>query len=501
MALLLRDNFETSPEQLIAFLPYLGTTIVVAGVVFLILGTSRNVWRLSVMRDYLRIVAAVILTVSVSMAVGFVTNRLQNVSRALPVIAFVLMICALIGLRVTARLAFSWIHRTGNSGKSVADFARDIDTVLLVGMNRLTNLYVASVDDIGGGAVRIAGVLTKERDYHGRFIGPHEVLGYPSDAGSAIRNLGVHGVFVTRIVVMAHPEELEADDRAMLTQASAMHQIPLQYFPETLGFARPQAPAIEAKLATSSASSLSLESLDLLWRETQRPYWAAKRIVDCAVSAVLLVALSPVLAIVALAVLFDDGFPIIFWQQRPGKHGKPIRIYKFRTMAHPHDGDGRRLSDQQRLSSIGAFLRSTRLDELPQLFNVFVGDMSFIGPRPLLPVDQYPGLEARLAIPPGITGWAQINGGRMVNAADKAAMDVWYLKNASPLVDLRICIHTLRMILAGERPNPQAVAAAWQDLEASLKSALPVGADVADETARVSKSSTSREESGSQALA
>ena len=80
-------------------------------------------------------------------------------------------------------------------------------------------------------------------------------------------------------------------------------------------------------------------------------------------------------------------------------------------------------------------------------------------------------------------------------------MDVWYLKNASPLVDLRICIHTLRMILAGERPNPQAVAAAWQDLEASLKSALPVGADVADETARVSKSSTSREESGSQALA
>ncbi|RTL71311.1 MAG: sugar transferase [Hyphomicrobiales bacterium] len=138
-------------------------------------------------------------------------------------------------------------------------------------------------------------------------------------------------------------------------------------------------------------------------------------------------------------------------------------------MGTSHDSRGRRLADEQRISAIGKFLRSTRLDELPQLLNVLRGNMSFIGPRPLLPVDQFPGLEARLAIPPGITGWAQVNGGREVSAADKAAMDIWYLKHASVWVDLTICMKTIEMILFGERTNEAAIDAAWDELKPPVR--------------------------------
>ena len=141
----------------------------------------------------------------------------------------------------------------------------------------------------------------------------------------------------------------------------------------------------------------------------------------------------------------------MFWQQRPGLGGRPFRLYKFRTMARPYDADGRRIADADRLSVVGRFLRRSRLDELPQLFNILIGEMSFIGPRPLLAADQYPGLDARLAVRPGMTGWAQIKGGRQLSASDKAALDVWYIRNACLRVDLEILLGTLRVILLGER--------------------------------------------------
>jgi lipopolysaccharide/colanic/teichoic acid biosynthesis glycosyltransferase len=354
------------------------------------------------------------------------------------------------------------------SAAAVPDFSRETDTVLIVGINRLTNLYVRSIDDLGAGLVRIAGILSSQRSYQGRSIGPHKVLGQPSEASEVIKQLGVHGVFVSRLVVMVPPEDLSASERQKLEQAAAKHDVPLQYFSEMLGFA-PAAPRDMPALGTGSPAKAA-ENRDTLWRHANRPYWMVKRVVDFALASVLLLLLSPVFALVALIVAFDVGLPIIFWQQRPGARGQPFAIYKFRTMGASHDSRGRRLADEQRISAIGNFLRSTRLDELPQLLNVLRGNMSFIGPRPLLPVDQFPGLEARLAIPPGITGWAQVNGGREVSAADKAAMDIWYLKHASVSVDLTICVKTIEMILFGERTNEAAIDAAWDELHPPVRS-------------------------------
>ena len=169
----------------------------------------------------------------------------------------------------------------------------------------------------------------------------------------------------------------------------------------------------------------------------------------------------PVMFLVSALVFFDVGRPIIFWQQRPGALGRPIRVLKFRTMRAARGADGHLLSDTQRLSSIGKFFRRLRLDELPQVYNVIVGEMSMVGPRPLLPIDQSQQFHGRLAVKPGLTGWAQINGGRHLSVDDKAVLDLWYAKNASFRLDLHILLSTARTVLFGERIDQNAIREAW----------------------------------------
>jgi len=187
--------------------------------------------------------------------------------------------------------------------------------------------------------------------------------------------------------------------------------------------------------------------------------------VDAFVAAFLVISLAPLATLVALVVALDVGFPLIFWQQRPGLHGRPFKLYKFRTMSAPHDKHSRRVPDEQRLSVVGRALRRTRLDELPQLYNVLVGDMSFVGPRPLLPCDQSPDYAARLSVRPGVTGWAQVNGGRIVSPRDKAILDIWYVNKASFVLDLKIVLRTMQMVLFGDRINTEAVYQARRDLD------------------------------------
>jgi len=164
-------------------------------------------------------------------------------------------------------------------------------------------------------------------------------------------------------------------------------------------------------------------------------------------------------------VAIDVGFPLMFWQLRPGRHGRRFKLFKFRTMLPAYDTDGRRAPDELRSSSIGKFLRRSRFDELPQIYNILIGEMSFVGPRPLLPVDQPQWQNSRLAVRPGLTGWAQIKGGRDISPEDKAALDVWYIVNASLALDISILLRTVITLVLGERVDPDAVKAAHATLE------------------------------------
>lgn len=158
---------------------------------------------------------------------------------------------------------------------------------------------------------------------------------------------------------------------------------------------------------------------------------------------------SPILAAVALLLRIKMGSPIPFRQQRPGLHGKPFTFYKFRTMTNERDAEGNLLPDDERITKVGAFLRKTTLDELPSLFNVLKGDMSLVGPRPLLMsyLDRYTPEQARRhEVRPGLTGWAVVNGRNSLSWEEKFEMDVWYVDNRSFWLDVKILWKTATLI-------------------------------------------------------
>lgn len=174
-----------------------------------------------------------------------------------------------------------------------------------------------------------------------------------------------------------------------------------------------------------------------------------KRSVDIFVSLIAIVVFLPIFILVLFFVRFQFGSPLIFSQLRPGLGGKVFRIYKFRSMNDDLDSNGKLLPDAQRLGKTGALLRSTSLDELPALWNVLVGDMSLVGPRPLL-VEYLPFYSKeqlrRHEVKPGITGWAQINGRNAISWEEKFALDVWYVDNRSIRLDLKILLLTIKKV-------------------------------------------------------
>lgn len=182
-----------------------------------------------------------------------------------------------------------------------------------------------------------------------------------------------------------------------------------------------------------------------------------KRVFDVVVSGCALLCLSPLLAVVTIWLHFaNKGAGAFFFQERPGKNGKIFKVVKFKTMTDERDADGKLLPDADRLTNVGRFVRSTSLDELPQLWNVFKGDMSLIGPRPLLV--QYlplysPAQARRHEVRPGITGWAQCHGRNAISWQKKFELDVWYVDNISFITDCKVILTTIKKVVCREDIN------------------------------------------------
>jgi lipopolysaccharide/colanic/teichoic acid biosynthesis glycosyltransferase len=189
-----------------------------------------------------------------------------------------------------------------------------------------------------------------------------------------------------------------------------------------------------------------------------RPGSLLKRTLDMVASCIALALLAPILAAVAIMVRRRMGSPVLFRQVRPGLDGKPFEMIKFRTMRNSVGPDGQPLSDAERLTAFGAFLRSTSLDELPELWNVLKGEMSLVGPRPLLMeyLPLYSPMQARRhEVRPGVTGWAQVNGRNAIGWAEKFALDVWYVDNRSLWLDLKIMVLTVLRIIRRDGINAE----------------------------------------------
>ncbi len=183
------------------------------------------------------------------------------------------------------------------------------------------------------------------------------------------------------------------------------------------------------------------------------PLSPVKRIFDLLLALLLLAIFWPVLAVIAICVTVVHGRPVLFTQLRPGYRGRPFRIYKFRTMTNQRDAQGQLLPDAQRMTRLGRFLRSSSLDELPELFNILRGEMSFVGPRPLLMqyLERYSPEQARRHdVLPGLTGWAQINGRNAITWQEKFRLDVWYVDHWSLKLDVAIILRTAGKVLKRE---------------------------------------------------
>ena len=176
-----------------------------------------------------------------------------------------------------------------------------------------------------------------------------------------------------------------------------------------------------------------------------------KRAFDIVFSAGWLIGFAPLLLVVAILVRLKLGSPVLFVQERPGLRAKPFRMVKFRTMTDERGPDGELLPDERRLTPFGRFLRATSLDEFPEMWNVLIGDMSVVGPRPLLMryVPRYSPFQARrMEVKPGVTGWAQVNGRSSLSWEEKFALDVWYVDHRTFWLDMKIVVMTFFKVLA-----------------------------------------------------
>jgi lipopolysaccharide/colanic/teichoic acid biosynthesis glycosyltransferase len=472
IAVLLRGNFDTPSDTLTNLLPYIFISVGCALVVIFVAGLDRTPWRYSSVADHLQVILLTVLTILLALVLTFALNRLQPIARSLPVFQGGLVVSFLVAARSAARYWHTrQIHVNGiNNGQPH-------ETVLIMGVNTIAELFLMSVKEFASQQIQVIGIVAEEASMRGRAILQKPVLGTVEELQDILQSLDIHGVAVDRIVVTSPADRLAPSTLENLSQVETSSAIIVQFLSERLGFGvvdeSPSDLSRHGQNGVSGQNAIArLETAideDHAESKTQS-FCHSKRIVDVFGAFSLMFVLSPVLALVSFIVALDVGFPVIFWQQRPGLHRRAFRLYKFRTMRAAHDKQGNRIPDDQRSSAVGRILRRTRLDELPQLYNVLVGDMALVGPRPLLPRDQFAGYALRLSVRPGITGWAQVNGGRIISPSDKLILDVWYVKNASFVLDLKIVLRTVSMILFGDRINTAAVAQARSHV--SLKTPL-----------------------------
>jgi lipopolysaccharide/colanic/teichoic acid biosynthesis glycosyltransferase len=455
----MRADYDVLQDKLVSLTPYLGAFLASAIAVFLIGGLDRTPWRYSSVTDHLQIIVLTTLVTLSALVITFAINRLDGVSRSLPVIQGALTVTILIGARSLVRLLYSRKMRAQIDNDPSQE--QSLETVLVIGVNPVCELFLLSVREFAYHQLKVAGVIAETQKMRGRAIQQKPVLGGIEDLKDVLQTLEVHGTAISKLIVAIPRDRMGAHDLERLLEIERSSDIVVEFISERLGFteASRQPMAVQRNNNRDSQNDLPLFASTSTVNpiRANKGFVRFKRIADLVGAVLLLLIGSPVLVLVSFVVALDVGFPVIFWQQRPGLYGRPFKLYKFRTMRAAHDHRSQRIPDDQRSSLVGRALRRMRIDELPQVYNVLIGDMSFVGPRPLLPRDQSRDYAARLSVRPGITGWAQVNGGRIISPTDKCILDVWYAENGSVVLDIKIILLTIKMILFGDRLNREAI--------------------------------------------
>lgn len=430
-AFLLRDPSLLEGQFYWQAIVYCGASSLVGLAMLYLFHLGKNIGDFVSIREVQLVVAVSLATTASTSLVLFVITRLDYVPRSLPPVYFLVLTGFMLALRVFATKRRELREQAG--------FRRvtNPEHVLLVGSNQLAWFYLRMVNTFDRGRTTIVGILDEDPALFGRSLMGHTVLAPPKELRRLVVEFGVHGVNVARVLIAANRSagpEVWSEVEGVCRELS----IEVEYLGDKLG--------IELEQLESDDPVAPLPP--------QRAYFRTKRVLDLVIAVAMVVVFLPILAVVAAGVAADIGWPVVFWQKRDGRHGHAFLIYKFRTLHAPFDSHGNFVEEADRTSRFGLFLRRTRLDELPQLWNVIVGDMAFVGPRPLLPVDQPPNSKLRFQVRPGLTGWAQIHGGQLVSAEDKGVLDDWYVENASFALDAKIILHTIATVVMGEKAVP-----------------------------------------------
>lgn len=414
---------------------YSVVTFGVSAIALLIFRVQDGVERYFSVHDAIAVGKAVIVSEFVSYVVLFSATRLEGVPRSAPILHALLFGAGLLVYR-------AFIRVTNHEQSAISAIRGRREHVIVIGANDVSSLYIKMLQTCASRSHDVIAVLDRRHALFGRSIEGVSIVGAPQHFESIISEYAVHGIEIDRLMIAGDGEGMTPAEMNELKRVCDRRQISLDVMPQLLGLQEKPAQAKTETLPFRRSAALRLGG-----------YFGFKRVMDFCIAGILLIILLPVLIGVSLLVMADSGLPILFWQQRLGQNGSRFLLYKFRTLRPPFDWKGAPIPPEKRLAKMGIILRELSLDELPQLLNVLVGDMSLIGPRPLLPEDQPVDPSVRLSVRPGITGWAQIHGGKLLTPAEKDLLDEWYVKHASLALDFQILMKTAEILLFRTRSN------------------------------------------------
>ena len=391
---------------------------------------GQSVYRQASAREVRSVVAASLAGIALSTVCSFSIYRLDYIPRSLPVIQVLVLCALLLGGRVIATF------RRGSGGLHPSNFLVDSHT-LLVSANSFCLSYIKMLDAFNVDRTNLVAILDRNPRLFGRAVLGHPIIGPPSAIARVIGEYRVHGVEIAKVLICENRPKFEDSVWNELDEYCDLIKVELKFLSDVLGFE-----LVEPIENTGDSEQPKIGS---------KGYRFAKRAFDLFICVATAIVISPIVAFIAISIIIDLGWPIIFWQKRIGYRGRPFLVFKFRTLHAPYNRLGDFVEEDRRISRFGSFLRRSRLDELPQLWNIVCGEMSFVGPRPLLPIDQPKGSQLRLQMKPGVTGWAQVNGGKQITMEEKGMLDEWYVRNASIWLDVRIILRTVRTVLFGDR--------------------------------------------------
>ncbi len=439
-ALMLRDTRFFEPE-LIWQASFFSVIAFIIGISVLLTSNICDIIFLNVsIPDLLSVFRCAFLTSALTTIVAFSITRLDGIPRSAPVLTFFVFG----SLLLMSGLIRGRLKQRGES-KHQSARSRDVENILVLGANRAASFYIRIIDTFSAG--NVMAILDANPSLRNRILNGRRVIGSPEELLTIIHEYKIHGIEIRRIVVAADRSELSQATWDCLKSDASME---VEFLTEWGGILQPlsNGPAPQTLRAAAGLFKNSADADFILAQ--RRTYWKLKRTLDVSGASLLLVLLIPTMIAVGLSVRLGIGSPVIFWQRRMGQSGAPFFLFKFRTLLVPVEVHGDPLDAQGRISRLGCFLRRTRLDEIPQLLNVLRGEMSLIGPRPLLPIDQPQSVGMRLAVRPGITGWAQVHGGNLITPEEKNALDEYYIRNASFWLDLKILAKTAKVLITGD---------------------------------------------------